>query len=64
MHPFFLHGFFLLMAFISLFAGISFFMIHCVVQILENTLGLQGTEQEALGQQAPGFHSDIQLFCM
>lgn len=63
-YPSFLHGFFFLMAFISLFVVIAFFTIHCVVQILKNMLGLQGIDQEVLGQQGPDFHSDIQLLCM
>lgn len=52
------------MAFISLFVVIAFFTIHCVVRILKNMLGVQGIDQEVLGQQGPDFHSDIQLLCM
>lgn len=36
------------MAFINSFVGIAFFMIHCLVQILKNMLGLQGIDQEVL----------------
>lgn len=63
-HPSFLHGFFLLMAFISLFVGIAFFTTLCTVRILKNMLGLQGLDQEILGQQGVGFHSHIQLLCI
>lgn len=49
------------MAFISLLVGVAFFMILCLVQMLKNMLGLQGTDQEVLRQQVPVFHSDIQI---
>lgn len=39
-------------------------MLHCMAQILKNTQGLQGTDQEMLAQQGPDFFRDIQLMCM
>lgn len=33
-------------------------MLHCMAQILKNTLGLQGTDQEMLAQQGPDFFQE------
>lgn len=56
--------FFFLMAFSISLVGIAFFIIHSLLQILKNTLDLQGIDQEVLRQQDPAFHSDVQMLFM
>lgn len=52
------------MAFSISLVGIAFFIVHSLLQILKNTLDLQGIDQEVLRQQDPAFHSDVQMLFM